>query len=434
MQTVKISALVFGFALVTAACGDSKSSLLPTGPSALSAEGAQASTADGEYGTTANGPKPGNGNGNPNGNGNGKGNGNGNGNDNRTPTNTSPTSPVPPGKSKVEIEGLISAASDSSITVNSQVVGVTAATVIRHGNRPIEKLYEGDRVHVRANRVAAAGGTFASFVGATLEATEIRLQRRGDAPDAAPLPEPETLPDPEPEPEPAAIDALVSVSAVDASAAESGANTGVFRLTRVSDLTMMSSPLTVTYTLSGTATMGVDYQNVPMSVTFDAGEPTVDVTVTPSFDTAAEGVESVTLTLMGVAPYEFGSPAAASVNISDAEGPFVTVVTSDAEANEWGNFGMFTLTRTGSTSEPLTVTVMFSGTTTSADYQLFTLDYQVVTATVTFAANSATTSVMVFPRSDTVADSPETLIITVLDGATYDPGVTASATLTITGS
>src|SRR5918995_1602179 len=113
MQTVKISALVFGFALVTAACGDSKSSLLPTAPSALSAEGAQASIADGEYGTTANGPKP--------------GNGNGNGNGNRTPTNASPdpTSPAPPGKSKVEIEGLISAVGGGSITVNSQVVAVT---------------------------------------------------------------------------------------------------------------------------------------------------------------------------------------------------------------------------------------------------------------------------------------------------------------------
>src|ERR687891_215288 len=60
MQTPTKWTLVLVVAVVTAACGDSKSSLLPTSPSALSADSTSvdASTAAGHYGTTG-----GNGNG-----------------------------------------------------------------------------------------------------------------------------------------------------------------------------------------------------------------------------------------------------------------------------------------------------------------------------------------------------------------------------------
>ena len=50
---------------------------------------------------------------------------------------------------------------------------------------------------------------------------------------------------------------LVSVTASDAAAAEAGLNPGAFRLTRSGDLT---SALTVTFTLTGTATNGTDYR------------------------------------------------------------------------------------------------------------------------------------------------------------------------------
>ena len=106
MLTFKWSwSLILAGAVVTAACGDSSSSLNPTAPSAVSADtqSAEAGGAD-EYSATAKPDNGGNGNGN-NGGGNGNGNGgggNGNGNQPRTPTNTSPgpTAPVPPGKAK----------------------------------------------------------------------------------------------------------------------------------------------------------------------------------------------------------------------------------------------------------------------------------------------------------------------------------------------
>lgn len=419
MHSAKILSLVVGLALVTAACGDSKSSLNPTAPSAVTADSLNVeSGADAVSGTMAKGPKPGNGNGNGNnggGNGNGGG-GNGNGNNPRTPTNTSPapTAPVPPGKSKVEFEGLIQAVGGGSITVNGQTITVTVDTVIRHGNRTFElsELNVGDRVHVRANRVAppTSGGT-SLVVETTLQATLILVQNPGDS-----------------DPGEGEDDGLVSVTAFDASAIEGGSNTGIFRLTRVGTATQLASPLTVAFTLGGTAVNGTDYATVPLTATFDAALTSVDVIVNPLVDNVAEGPENVVLTLTSVAPFELGSPITATVVITDAATPLVSVMAVDPSATESGDTGRFVLSRTGDLSAPLTVTVTFTGSAVNGT------DYETMDTTVTFLAGAATSNQFVIPIADTVTDASETVILTVVDGASYDLGASATATVTITGS
>ena len=429
MQLAKSFTLVFGLALVTAACGDSKSSLNPTAPSALSPDSInlEADAAVAESGSMAKPDNGGNGNGNGNGgggNGNGNGNGNGgggngngNGNQPRTPTNTSPNpnAPVPPGKSKVEFEGLLQAVGGGSITVNGQVIAVTADTVIRHGNRTFElsDLNVGDRVHVRANRVAppTAGGT-SVVAETTLEATVILVQNPGDASD----------------PGEGEDDGLVSVTAFDASAVEAVANPGVFRLTRTGTAAQLALPLTVTFTLTGTAVNGTDYGSLPLTATFLANQATVDVTVNPLADSTAEDAETVILTLTSVTPYELGSPITATVNITDSANPLVSVNAIDATANEAGDTGRFVLTRTGDLTSPLTVTIALSGTAVNGT------DYDQVLTTVTFVAGAATANVFVIPVSDSVVDPSETVILDVVDGASYDLGAAATATVTISGT
>lgn len=415
MQTAKVLFFVLGIAFVTAACGDSKSSLNPTAPSALSSDSLNidAGGVAVESGATANGPKPGNGNGN----GNRGGNGNGNGNQPRTPTNTSPTSPspLPPGKSKVEFEGLLQAVGGGSITVNGQVIAVGPDTVIRHGNRTFElsDLNVGDRVHVRAIRVApAVGATVSLLAEATLEASLILVQNPGDATD----------------PGEGEDDGLVSVAAFDASAIEGAANPGVFRLTRTGSATLLAAPTTATFVLSGTATNGTDYVSLPLTATFAANVTTVDVTVTPMTDNVAEGPETVVLTLTDVAPYELGSPITATVTITDSANPLVSVNALDASANETGDTGRFALARTGDLSVPLTVTIALTGTAINGT------DYESVPATVTFAAGSPLANVFIIPVADAVVDLSETVILTIVDAAAYDLGAAATATVTITGS
>lgn len=55
-------------------------------------------------------------------------------------------------------------------------------------------------------------------------------------------------------------------------------------------------PMTIPITVSGTATEGVDYSNIPNSVTFPPGASTIDFTIDAFQDGLTEGQESLTLT------------------------------------------------------------------------------------------------------------------------------------------
>ena len=399
MTTLKVTwSLVLAGSLITAACGDSKSSMNPVAPSAV-VIGAQSEEAgDGVSGPTAKGGIPGP----PDKGDKGKkpetpG---------KAPTNTSPGAPV---VKKVEIEGLISAKGGDSITVNAMKVVVPATCPIRHGQTPFTfaDLRIGDRVHVRANRTSSAGAAATT----TIEATEVILQNPGDGIGSGG----DTPTD------------LVSVTASDAFASEIAGNTGTFRLTRAGSATLLASSLTVTFTLGGTAVNGTDYANLPLTATFPAGQPSVDVVVTPSVDSTVEGAESVILTLTSAAPYDLGVEFA-TITITDTNTPLVSVTAFDSTAAETGNNrGTFRFSRVGSTAASLTVTFTVTGTATNGT------DYPSLPVTVTFGAGQADVDLSVAPTQDGVAEGSETVIVTVTDGAAYDVGAPASATVTIAG-
>ncbi|HEX8031624.1 MAG TPA: Calx-beta domain-containing protein [Vicinamibacterales bacterium] len=305
---------------------------------------------------------------------------------------------------------MISAKSGDSITVNAQAVVVPLNCVIRHGNTQFTfaDLHVGDRVHVKGTRTTTGVGALAV---STIEATEVKLQNPGGGDDG--------------EEEPTA---LVSVAAFDSIASETGANTGTFRLTRAGSAALLASPLTVTFSLTGTATNTTDYQNLPTTATFAANQATVDVVVTPVADGATESAESVILTLTSVAPYDLGSPIAATVTITDTDSPLVSVSAFDSTASETGpDMGTFRFARTGSVTASLTVTFTVTGMAVNGT------DYQSVPLTVTFAIGEATKDLFVVPLTDADAEGSETVIVTVTDGATYDVGAPAMATVTIAG-
>ncbi|MDX9931097.1 MAG: choice-of-anchor L domain-containing protein [Bacteroidales bacterium] len=54
---------------------------------------------------------------------------------------------------------------------------------------------------------------------------------------------------------------------------------------------------TVNYTILGTATNGVDYPTIPSSLTIPAGSDSVCITISPTMDNLAEGVETIMLVL-----------------------------------------------------------------------------------------------------------------------------------------
>ncbi|WP_016951150.1 Calx-beta domain-containing protein [Anabaena sp. PCC 7108] len=230
---------------------------------------------------------------------------------------------------------------------------------------------------------------------------------------------------------------VITVAATDANAAETAtgeiANPGVFTLTRTGSTT---SALTVNYTTAGTATNGTDYSNLTETVTFAAGSATATVTVNPIDDTIVEGTETAILNLAAGTGYTLGTVKSATVNIADNDLPplpVITVVATDANAaetatGEIANPGVFTLTRTGSTTDALTVNYKNDGTATNGTDGT---DYTTLTGTVTFAAGSATATVTVNPIDDTIVEGTETAILNLSAGTGYTLGTATSATVNI---
>jgi serine protease len=139
-------------------------------------------------------------------------------------------------------------------------------------------------------------------------------------------------------------DATITLAATDASAAEAGADAGVFTITRNGSA---ANALTVTIAVSGTAVSGTDYAALAGSVVIPAGQSSVTVTVTPLDDLAVESAETVVLALQSGVGYLIGTPASATVTIADND--------VAASASQGGGGGG------GGTLDVLLLLIAFSG-------------------------------------------------------------------------
>src|SRR5262249_46879582 len=122
---------------------------------------------------------------------------------------------------------------------------------------------------------------------------------------------------------------------------EAGPVNGQFTITRTGDT---SAPMTVAYTVSGTATAGSDYVPLDISATIPAGAVSVSIPVVPIDDPFVEPNESVILQLVGSADYVLGSPASAIVTIVSDDAPSDLVV------------GALTIPATGGANGPFAIT------------------------------------------------------------------------------
>ncbi|MCG6133882.1 MAG: phytase [Nostoc sp. LLA-1] len=114
---------------------------------------------------------------------------------------------------------------------------------------------------------------------------------------------------------------VVSIAAKVPDAAEAGNEPGVFRISRVGNT---SQSLTVNYTIEGTATNGVDYNNLTGIATILAGQTFADVEVIPVDDDLVEGEETVILKLVDEPNYDLGLSNMATVTIADNDVPLVS--------------------------------------------------------------------------------------------------------------
>ena len=231
----------------------------------------------------------------------------------------------------------------------------------------------------------------------------------------------------------ATLGPVLSVAASDPAAAETGADPGMFTLTRSGSL---AGALTVQFNLSGTAGYSSDYSLSPtptvgsaFQLVMPAGVASMNVVLTPLGDLLAEGPETATLTLFEDSAYVLGSFAEATVTIADSQAPgtpTVSVTATDNLATESGSgTGVFLFTRSGSLASDVTVNYTVTGTATNGS------DYSSLSGAVVIPAGQASAVVAFNAVDDVVVEGDESVIVTLLTNAAYNVGTPSSATVTI---
>jgi hypothetical protein len=214
----------------------------------------------------------------------------------------------------------------------------------------------------------------------------------------------------------------VSIVATDATATEAGLTPGLFTVTRTGST---SAPLTVSYTVAGTATAGNDYTALPGTVTIPAGASSSVITVSPVADTRMESTETVVVTIAANAAYTVLAPSSAKVSILSDE--VVTITAIDATATEAGaTTARFRVTRTGSSAAPLTVFYAVRGTATGGS------DYAALPGSLTIPARASSAALTVTPINDGLMEDTESVTVVLAARSTYTLGTPSRATVTIT--
>jgi subtilase family serine protease len=110
----------------------------------------------------------------------------------------------------------------------------------------------------------------------------------------------------------------VTLTATDNSATEAGPTNGIVTATRTGPT---ADPLTVSYSVTGTATPGADYVALSGAVTIPIGASSATINIVPIDDSVSDPGESVNLSLNANPAYTVGSPSQAAVSIVNDDSP-----------------------------------------------------------------------------------------------------------------
>ncbi len=221
---------------------------------------------------------------------------------------------------------------------------------------------------------------------------------------------------------------VVNLTASVPEASEAGPNSGVFTLARSGGNVL--EPLTVGFSIGGSAANNSDYAFIAGNATIPAGLSSATVNITPLADNRVEPLETVELTLIEPSVnYLVGSSARATVTIAD-DPAVVSVVATDPVASETGpDPGVFTFTRAGGDlTRSLQLFVSHGGDAGNG------LDYESIggsTFVVTIPANETAAMVTIMPIDDLEVEDPEDVIVTIGPLSAYVIDASGSATLTI---
>lgn len=223
----------------------------------------------------------------------------------------------------------------------------------------------------------------------------------------------------------------------------SGTTTFSFTVSLSSETTV---PVTVDYaTTDYSATSGSDYTSASGTVTFSPGATTQTVTVNVSGDTTQESTEAFFVDLSNPTGGVIGDDRGVGTIANDdnpavlpnasvkATHPTAAERASDADrgvtATGVGEFTIHLSSAPTVLTGPITVNYSISG---SANGVSPGLDYTITSATSrTFGVGVQDMTVQVTPIADGVAESLETVVLTLVGGSNYNPSSPNAATVVI---
>ena len=209
----------------------------------------------------------------------------------------------------------------------------------------------------------------------------------------------------------------ITLAVSPSSVTEDGTANLVYTFTRSGSTT---NPLTVNYSIGGTATNGTDYASIPTGVIFAANSATVTVIVDPTADTIVESNETVILTLATGTGYTVGTPNAATGTITDDD----TSVTSQLSINDItvvegkDNHAILTVTVDNPNPQPITFNYTTAPINATAN-----VDYTSKTGTITIAPNTSTATISIPILNDNLNEADEVFTVTLSNpvNATINP-------------
>ena len=185
-----------------------------------------------------------------------------------------------------------------------------------------------------------------------------------------------------------------------------------------------SPPVTVNYTVSGTASNGVDYLPVLSgSIVIPAGTYAVSTNITTAFHTNLTGTKTVTVSLVANSYSIISTNSSATIGIL-ADAPIVNVSAPINIAYQGSTSGQFTIARSGGLETNLTIKLAVSGTAVAGT------DYVAIPTNVTLAAGVASTNLAVTFATITIT-SAKTVVLGLLTNSFYLPGLTTNAVVTL---
>lgn len=214
----------------------------------------------------------------------------------------------------------------------------------------------------------------------------------------------------------------VSVSVNQQSPAEAAAAPGSFYLAR----TLSAGDLTVQYSVTGTATNGVDYALLSGTAVIPDNATGVDVVLTPVDDALLEGTETVTLTVLPATGYSPDRPASATFEVTDNDVPVVGVGFQDAllavseQPRALGEYLDLPVQLSAASPVPVTVRYLAGGGSASGD----DVDWAFVDAangnrplaggTLTFLPGMTRQNIRLRIRNDGLAEPTESAVLRLL--------------------